>query len=117
MPGKFVHRLPADINLVAACLCEPLAVAIKGMKRLRRTWRQKEKKNSKSCAVVGAGLLGESGCGLGLHQEFFAHQLTPPTEIPPHLMVGRPKPTGTRCPSLPHQPEPLRAGASGARAS
>jgi 2-desacetyl-2-hydroxyethyl bacteriochlorophyllide A dehydrogenase len=58
VPGKFVHRLPADISLDAACLCEPLAVAIKGMKRLRRTWRQKEKKNSKSCAVVGAGPLG-----------------------------------------------------------
>lgn len=58
VPGKFVHRLPSEISLVAACLCEPLAVAIKGMKRLRRTWRQKEKKNAKSCAVVGAGPLG-----------------------------------------------------------
>jgi threonine dehydrogenase-like Zn-dependent dehydrogenase len=58
VPGKFVHRLPPDIDLVAACLCEPLAVAIKGMKRLRRTWRRKEKKDSKSCAIVGAGPLG-----------------------------------------------------------
>jgi len=58
VPGKFVHRLPPDIDLVAACLCEPLAVAIKGIKRLRRTWRPKERKVSKSCAVVGAGPLG-----------------------------------------------------------
>ncbi|MDJ0887825.1 MAG: alcohol dehydrogenase catalytic domain-containing protein [Desulfobacterales bacterium] len=58
VPGKFVHRLPADIDLPAACLCEPLAVAIKGMKRLRRTWRRKEKNQPKSCAVVGAGPIG-----------------------------------------------------------
>ncbi len=58
VPGKFVHRLPPDIDLVAACLCEPLAVAIKGIKRLRRTWRQKERKDTKTCAVVGAGPLG-----------------------------------------------------------
>jgi threonine dehydrogenase-like Zn-dependent dehydrogenase len=58
VPGKFVHRLPPEIDMVAACLCEPLAVAIKGMKRLRRTWRRREKKDSKQCAVVGAGPLG-----------------------------------------------------------
>jgi 2-desacetyl-2-hydroxyethyl bacteriochlorophyllide A dehydrogenase len=58
VPGKFVHRLPPEIDLVAACLCEPLAVALKGIKRLRRTWRQKERKDAKTCAVVGAGPLG-----------------------------------------------------------
>jgi threonine dehydrogenase-like Zn-dependent dehydrogenase len=58
MPGKFVHRLPPEIDLVAACLCEPLAVAIKGIKRLRRTWRQKQKKISQNCAIVGAGPIG-----------------------------------------------------------
>jgi 2-desacetyl-2-hydroxyethyl bacteriochlorophyllide A dehydrogenase len=58
VPGKFVHRLPSDISLEAACLCEPLAVAIKGMKRLRRTWRQKERRHTKTCAVVGGGPLG-----------------------------------------------------------
>ncbi len=58
VPGKFVHRLPSEIDLIAACLCEPLAVAIKGMKRLRRTWRQKERRHTKTCAVVGGGPLG-----------------------------------------------------------
>jgi 2-desacetyl-2-hydroxyethyl bacteriochlorophyllide A dehydrogenase len=58
VPGQFVHRLPPDMDLVAACLCEPLAVALKGIKRLRRTWRQKERKDAKTCAVVGAGPLG-----------------------------------------------------------
>ena len=58
VPGKFVHRLPPEMDMISACLCEPLAVALKGMKRLRRTWRRREKKDSKQCAVVGAGPLG-----------------------------------------------------------
>ena len=58
VPGKFVHRLPPELDMISACLCEPLAVALKGMKRLRRTWRRREKKESKQCAVVGAGPLG-----------------------------------------------------------
>jgi 2-desacetyl-2-hydroxyethyl bacteriochlorophyllide A dehydrogenase len=73
VPGKFVHRLPADIDPVAACLCEPLAVAIKGMKRLRRTWRQKQRKDSKSCAVVGAGPLGHLCARLLSH---WGHEVT-----------------------------------------
>jgi threonine dehydrogenase-like Zn-dependent dehydrogenase len=39
-----------------ACLCEPLAVALKGLKRLRRTWR--DRKAQRQVAVVGAGSLG-----------------------------------------------------------
>jgi 2-desacetyl-2-hydroxyethyl bacteriochlorophyllide A dehydrogenase len=58
VPGKFVHCLPPDTDMIAACLCEPLAVAIKGIKRLRRTWRQKQRKETQACAVVGAGPLG-----------------------------------------------------------
>jgi 2-desacetyl-2-hydroxyethyl bacteriochlorophyllide A dehydrogenase len=73
VPGNFVHRLPDDIDLVGACLCEPLAVAIKGMKRLRRTWRQKERKDSKSCAVVGAGPLGHLCARVLLH---WGHDVT-----------------------------------------
>jgi 2-desacetyl-2-hydroxyethyl bacteriochlorophyllide A dehydrogenase len=58
VPGKFVHRLPPELDMISACLCEPLAVALKGLKRLRRTWRRRERKDSKQCAVVGAGPLG-----------------------------------------------------------
>ena len=56
VPGRYVHRLPGDFDLKKACLCEPLAVALKGLKRLRRTWLAK--KEPKRCAVVGAGPLG-----------------------------------------------------------
>lgn len=56
VPGRFAHRLPPEFDLKAACLCEPLAVALKGLKRFRRLWRAK--KTPKRCAVVGAGALG-----------------------------------------------------------
>ncbi|MDX1707814.1 MAG: alcohol dehydrogenase catalytic domain-containing protein [Desulfobacterales bacterium] len=56
VPGRFAHPLPAEFDLKTACLCEPLAVALKGLKRFRRTW--KAKKSPKKCAVVGAGALG-----------------------------------------------------------
>ena len=56
VPGRYVHRLPPDFELMKACLCEPLAVALKGLKRLRRTWR--DRKLQREIAVVGAGSLG-----------------------------------------------------------
>lgn len=56
VPGRFVHCLPDGFDLQKACLCEPLAVALKGLKRLRRTWLAK--KEPKRCAVVGGGPLG-----------------------------------------------------------
>jgi len=57
VPGRFVHRLPLDFDLRKACLCEPLAVVLKGIKRLERTWQANS--SDKRCAVVGAGPLGQ----------------------------------------------------------
>jgi 2-desacetyl-2-hydroxyethyl bacteriochlorophyllide A dehydrogenase len=71
VPGRFVHRLPAEIDMQAACLCEPLAVALKGLKRLRRTWR--DRKAQRKVAVVGAGSLGHL-CARIL--EFWGHRVT-----------------------------------------
>jgi threonine dehydrogenase-like Zn-dependent dehydrogenase len=56
VPGRFVHRLAPEFDMRTACLCEPLAVALKGLKRLRRTWR--DRKAQRKIAVVGAGSLG-----------------------------------------------------------
>jgi 2-desacetyl-2-hydroxyethyl bacteriochlorophyllide A dehydrogenase len=64
VPGRYVHQLPADFDLLKACLCEPLAVVLKGLKRLRRTWRKR--KAQTPCAVVGAGSLGHL-CAQVLH--------------------------------------------------
>jgi 2-desacetyl-2-hydroxyethyl bacteriochlorophyllide A dehydrogenase len=56
VPGRFVHRLPADCDMRKACLCEPLAVVLKGIERLKRASRSEG--DPAPCAVVGAGPLG-----------------------------------------------------------
>lgn len=56
VPGRFVHRILSDLSMQTACLCEPLAVVLKGLKRLIRTWP--ENNVPKRCALVGAGPLG-----------------------------------------------------------
>jgi 2-desacetyl-2-hydroxyethyl bacteriochlorophyllide A dehydrogenase len=56
VPARFAHRVPADLDMKKAALCEPLAVAVKGLKRLERAWAPQPK--VKTCAVVGAGPLG-----------------------------------------------------------
>jgi 2-desacetyl-2-hydroxyethyl bacteriochlorophyllide A dehydrogenase len=56
VPGRFVHKLPAGVGLLEACLCEPLAVVLKGLKRLANVWQNKD--TGVKCAVVGAGPLG-----------------------------------------------------------
>jgi 2-desacetyl-2-hydroxyethyl bacteriochlorophyllide A dehydrogenase len=56
VPGRFVHRLPADFDLRKATLCEPMAVVLKGLRRLERSWPSAS--DPKRCAVVGAGPLG-----------------------------------------------------------
>jgi 2-desacetyl-2-hydroxyethyl bacteriochlorophyllide A dehydrogenase len=71
VPGRYVHRLPPEIELMRACLCEPLAVALKGLKRLRRTWR--DRKLQRQVAVVGAGSLGHL-CARVLDQ--WGHRVT-----------------------------------------
>jgi len=71
VPGHFVHRLPTDFDMQEACLCEPLAVTLKGLKRLRRTWLKR--KDPKRCAVLGAGPLGHL-CASVL--SFWGHHVT-----------------------------------------
>lgn len=56
VPGRFVHGLAPDYDLQKACLCEPLAVVLKGLGRLERTGSANPK--GKRCAVLGAGPLG-----------------------------------------------------------
>jgi 2-desacetyl-2-hydroxyethyl bacteriochlorophyllide A dehydrogenase len=53
--SRFVHRLPAATGLALAALCEPLAVALKGLRRLADTWADDE---PKVCGVIGGGPLG-----------------------------------------------------------
>lgn len=55
-PARFVHRIAVSLDLRKACLCEPLAVALKGLGRLARAWD--DSPEQRTCAVIGAGPLG-----------------------------------------------------------
>jgi 2-desacetyl-2-hydroxyethyl bacteriochlorophyllide A dehydrogenase len=52
---RFVHRVPAEVTLREACVCEPLAVVLKAIKRLERAWGTPGRRQ---CAVIGAGPIG-----------------------------------------------------------
>lgn len=54
--ARFVHRLPETVTLKKACLCEPLAVVLKGLRRLERIWTFPNE--PRTCAVVGGGTIG-----------------------------------------------------------
>jgi threonine dehydrogenase-like Zn-dependent dehydrogenase/GT2 family glycosyltransferase len=53
---RFVHRIPARLDLQTAALAEPLAVVLKGTRRLSRAWP--DSPETKRCAVVGCGPIG-----------------------------------------------------------
>lgn len=55
-PARFVHQLPESLSLKEACLCEPTAVVIKGLRRLERVCDRVIKQHM--CAVIGAGPIG-----------------------------------------------------------
>lgn len=54
-PARFVHKLPAGADLRAAALTEPLAVVIKGIRRLEAAL---DGAAPRRCAVIGAGPIG-----------------------------------------------------------
>lgn len=53
VPARFVHRLPEGTDMKRAAVCEPLAVVLKGVKRLSRVVSAPSR-----CAVVGGGPIG-----------------------------------------------------------
>jgi 2-desacetyl-2-hydroxyethyl bacteriochlorophyllide A dehydrogenase len=71
VPGRFVHRIPKGSDMQKACLCEPLAVVLKGLRRLERLALSRA--DSWRCAVVGAGPLGHL-CARVLERN--GHQVT-----------------------------------------
>jgi threonine dehydrogenase-like Zn-dependent dehydrogenase/GT2 family glycosyltransferase len=55
-PAQFLHHVPEGLSLRAAALCEPLAVVLKGLRRLTRTWGEDHERHR--CAIVGLGPIG-----------------------------------------------------------
>ncbi|MGD8653874.1 MAG: alcohol dehydrogenase catalytic domain-containing protein [Desulfobacterales bacterium] len=56
VPGRFAHQIPKESDMQTACLCEPLAVVLKGLRRLKRLAFSGS--DVRQCAVIGAGPLG-----------------------------------------------------------
>jgi 2-desacetyl-2-hydroxyethyl bacteriochlorophyllide A dehydrogenase len=56
-PARFIHRLPLEVNLMDACLCEPIAVVLKGVRRFERACAGAGD-GSRQVAVVGGGPIG-----------------------------------------------------------
>jgi 2-desacetyl-2-hydroxyethyl bacteriochlorophyllide A dehydrogenase len=54
VPARFVHKVPKSIELERAALAEPLAVVLKGLRRLGTALTERPRR----CAVIGAGPLG-----------------------------------------------------------
>ena len=71
-PAKFVHKIPADMDLRAAALCEPLAVIIKGFRRIGLSPAGTDS-TPRRCAVLGSGPLGHM-CSLVLAHQ--GHEVT-----------------------------------------
>lgn len=53
--GRYAHKLPEGVTLAQAALTEPLAVVIKG---LRRIGSQSKGDRPRKCAVLGVGTIG-----------------------------------------------------------
>jgi len=71
VPARFVHKLPEGFDLRLATLCEPLAVVLKGLKRLSNIGDDDYK--YKICAVIGSGPIGHL-CARVL--SFWGYQVT-----------------------------------------
>ncbi len=67
--SRFVHKLPADADMMRAALTEPTAVCLKGLRRLDRILTGR-KTQGMHCVVLGAGPLGHL-CALILDKRGF----------------------------------------------
>jgi 2-desacetyl-2-hydroxyethyl bacteriochlorophyllide A dehydrogenase len=54
--ARYVHKVPEGVTLAQAALTEPLAVVIKGIRRLGS---QPQGDRPRRCAVIGAGAIGQ----------------------------------------------------------
>jgi 2-desacetyl-2-hydroxyethyl bacteriochlorophyllide A dehydrogenase len=55
-PARFVHKVPPNLDMKKAALCEPTAVVLKGLKRVE--WALTNAKAKPCCAVAGVGPIG-----------------------------------------------------------
>lgn len=53
MPGDYIHKIPDSLDHKTACLVEPLAVVLRGIRRIKERLKQ-----NSQIAVIGAGPIG-----------------------------------------------------------
>lgn len=69
-PARFVHRVSDGLGLDAAAMAEPLAVVLKGMRRIEPLVRERLAAGGVSAAVVGAGPIGHICAKVLAHRGF-----------------------------------------------
>lgn len=69
VPARFVQLVPPTLDLKKSCLSEPVAVVIKGLRRLSEAWEENPK--IKECAVIGAGPIGRLSALVLVHRGHF----------------------------------------------
>lgn len=72
VPARFAHRIPDGIELRRAVLAEPLAVVLKGVRRIRPILAAAGKPTQR-CLVIGAGPIGHLTAKVLAHH---GHQVT-----------------------------------------
>lgn len=72
VPARFVHKVPATVDLRRAALAEPLAVVLKGLRRLVPALAGTGKDRHR-CLVIGAGPIGHMVAKVLAHQ---GHEVT-----------------------------------------
>ena len=68
VPGRFVHKIPNKLDIQKAALAEPVAVVLKGLRRLSLLIQGEPSHNH--CGVVGAGPLGHICAVILSHQGY-----------------------------------------------
>jgi threonine dehydrogenase-like Zn-dependent dehydrogenase/GT2 family glycosyltransferase len=68
VPGRFVHKIPNQLDIRKAALAEPVAVILKGLRRLSQLIQGEPSQNH--CGVVGSGPLGHICAMILSHQGY-----------------------------------------------
>lgn len=71
LPARFVHRLPPDCSPLSACSVEPLAVVLKGLRRIGL--RNVREIGRRRVLVIGAGAIGNLASQVAAH---LGHRVT-----------------------------------------
>jgi threonine dehydrogenase-like Zn-dependent dehydrogenase/glycosyltransferase involved in cell wall biosynthesis len=81
LPARFVHKLPTDVSLLSACTVEPLAVVLKGFRRVALNHAREI--GRRRVLVVGAGAIGNLCAQVASHYD---HRVTIVDRIPERLV-------------------------------